>query len=488
MTLQQLKIIIKKHNWWTENMPGSFRLISGWRGFILQNKLYRQRFASIIIGMYRDDLLWEQTIWQEKIDQFFRVLKIYQKNPKGIHASYQQFLKTKKALIVTGEDSLAKLYRLSNKEVGKIYKKFYDIYTEFFGWSLMPECGDAYSDERLLSDFKKASKKTLTENELSEASIILSTFPFLSFVEEHRLEFLKLCLSKNPDYTEFAKKYHWVQNNYLKTKALTPKYFQKERAKILKRGEKEIQEELKNLKRKANQLKVKQTRLLKKLHLPQNLRQTFELLRIFSRWIDERKFCALHCCYYVEEFLKEISKRTNISIELLNYYTPEEVVELIAKRVNIPSNEAKKRRKLSVYIATAKGIEGFNQSLFTGKEASIIFNLFEKERQKNCKGFVANAPVLKYKGKVQIILNPHKEKFKKGRILVTTMTRPDFAPILRQASAVITDEGGITCHAAIISRELGTPCIIGTKVATKTFKDGDIVEIDFQKGVIKKIK
>ena len=64
------------------------------------------------------------------------------------------------------------------------------------------------------------------------------------------------------------------------------------------------------------------------------------------------------------------------------------------------------------------------------------------------------------------------------------MTQPTFAPILEKAAAVITDEGGITCHAAIIARELKKPCIIGTKIATQVFKDGDMVEVDAEQGII----
>jgi pyruvate,water dikinase len=68
------------------------------------------------------------------------------------------------------------------------------------------------------------------------------------------------------------------------------------------------------------------------------------------------------------------------------------------------------------------------------------------------------------------------------------MTRPEFVPLMKLASAIVTDDGGITCHAAIVSRELGIPCIIGTKVGTKVFKDGDRVEVDANRGIIRKIK
>ena len=77
-------------------------------------------------------------------------------------------------------------------------------------------------------------------------------------------------------------------------------------------------------------------------------------------------------------------------------------------------------------------------------------------------------------------------KVNPGDILITSMTTPDFVPAMQKAAAIVTDEGGITCHAAIVSREMNIPCIIGTKKATKVFKDGDIVEVDATTGVIKK--
>ena len=76
-------------------------------------------------------------------------------------------------------------------------------------------------------------------------------------------------------------------------------------------------------------------------------------------------------------------------------------------------------------------------------------------------------------------------KVKKGDIIITPMTTPDMMLALNLASAIVTDEGGVTCHAAIISRELKKPCVIGTKIATKYIKDGDMVEVDADNGIVK---
>jgi pyruvate,water dikinase len=84
---------------------------------------------------------------------------------------------------------------------------------------------------------------------------------------------------------------------------------------------------------------------------------------------------------------------------------------------------------------------------------------------------------------VQVILNVKDiSKFQKGEILVTEMTTPDWVPAMKIASAVVTNLGGKTCHAAIVSRELGVPCIVGTEKATKILKNGDLVTIDGQRG------
>lgn len=92
-------------------------------------------------------------------------------------------------------------------------------------------------------------------------------------------------------------------------------------------------------------------------------------------------------------------------------------------------------------------------------------------------------------GKVHVITNPKDiEEFKKGEILVTQMTSPDWVPAMKKAVAIVTDAGGMTCHASIVSRELGIPCVVGTKSrsveATLTLKNGQDVTVDAQNGIV----
>jgi pyruvate,water dikinase len=100
------------------------------------------------------------------------------------------------------------------------------------------------------------------------------------------------------------------------------------------------------------------------------------------------------------------------------------------------------------------------------------------------KGLPASPGV--YAGKAKIVLSPEdaEKKIQKGDILVTKMTNPDWVPYMRLAGAIVTDEGGMTCHAAIVSRELGIPCIVGSKEATKLLRDGETYTVDARSGVI----
>jgi len=94
----------------------------------------------------------------------------------------------------------------------------------------------------------------------------------------------------------------------------------------------------------------------------------------------------------------------------------------------------------------------------------------------------------KYKGEISRVMGHNDfEKVKKGDIIVSPMTMVDFLPIMKIAGAFITDEGGTLCHAAIVSRELNKPCVVGTNYATQILEDGDLVEVDADNGIVRKL-
>jgi pyruvate,water dikinase len=79
-------------------------------------------------------------------------------------------------------------------------------------------------------------------------------------------------------------------------------------------------------------------------------------------------------------------------------------------------------------------------------------------------------------------------KMKPGNILVSISTQPDLLPAMKKAAAFVTDQGGVTSHAAIVAREMKTPCVIATKIATQVLHDGDLVDVDADTGLVKVLK
>lgn len=130
------------------------------------------------------------------------------------------------------------------------------------------------------------------------------------------------------------------------------------------------------------------------------------------------------------------------------------------------------------YITQSRPVTTIKKGVKTGEESTM-----EEEGEIILKGLSAAPGV--GSGKVKVILSEEEiNKVQDGDVLVTTMTSPDMVPAMRKASAIVTDEGGMTCHAAIVSRELGVPSIVGTNKGTKTLKDGMIITVDGDKGIV----
>ena len=153
---------------------------------------------------------------------------------------------------------------------------------------------------------------------------------------------------------------------------------------------------------------------------------------------------------------------------------------------NYPSGEEISRRKDSYVFYNGKLSSGISLESFA-KENDIEFVedlVSEDSNLKEIKGSIAHKGVVR--GNVRLVFERKDiKKVNDGDILVTPMTTPNLIDAMNKAIAFVTDEGGITCHAAIVAREMAKPCIIGTKIATKVLKDGMKVEVDANEGVIK---
>lgn len=131
---------------------------------------------------------------------------------------------------------------------------------------------------------------------------------------------------------------------------------------------------------------------------------------------------------------------------------------------------------------------GEQATVFVGKEAAEIEKIIAKDAP--ALEHLAGMPVFGglVRGKACLIPSPDDvHKMRDGAVLVCPMSDPDYMPAIKKASAIVADQGGLLCHAAIIAREMQIPCVVGTEYATKFLKDGDEVEVDAVKGIVRKL-
>lgn len=198
----------------------------------------------------------------------------------------------------------------------------------------------------------------------------------------------------------------------------------------------------------------------------------------------------------IEEIIKKcceiIGRKMNFDGDLLRYFTHTEINQFLASDKNLTKKILKQltlRRNDYLYLYIENKKEEVILSKVVIKKIKKQFFSINRTGIKKIKGFTAFSG--KVKGKVfnlQSHIIGDYSKFKEGNILVTSMTHPKDIMLIKKSQAIVTDEGGVLCHAAIISRELKKPCIIGTKIATKILNDGDIVAIDGNKGIIRILK
>lgn len=190
------------------------------------------------------------------------------------------------------------------------------------------------------------------------------------------------------------------------------------------------------------------------------------------------------CAGRLFDFWQELARRLGLTYFDLTQLTSAEIVQSLKNKRFLPKDiEARKENSVvllannRIRVFTGKKREEFKKNNFAIED-------FKIPTLKIIKGNIGNTG--KARGVVKIVIAPSDmKKVNPGDILVSPMTIPEFVPAMEKAAAFITDEGGILCHAAIISREMRKPCIIGTKMATKILRDGDLVEVDADQGVVK---
>lgn len=187
--------------------------------------------------------------------------------------------------------------------------------------------------------------------------------------------------------------------------------------------------------------------------------------------------------FIIPFLLKKTSEFLKINQKITGCLTIDEIIDsLKKKKLLISKKELNQRYRLAIIIKTPQ-----NKKILINQQAKVALKSFNKKTE-------SSSLILRgqccYQGKLkgQICkINNHKEvhKIKKNQILATYMTTVHFVPYLKKIKAILTEEGGIGCHAVIVAREFHKPCIVGIKNLMDSLKDGDLVEVDANKGIVK---
>ncbi|MBS3117106.1 hypothetical protein J4421_05935 [Candidatus Woesearchaeota archaeon] len=315
-------------------------------------------------------------------------------------------------------------------------------------------------------------------SELNKVLTIISTPTKRSFLHEMEEDLFTISQINNEKerkqrIKEHLARFYWVRNTYAGRTKLTLK---------------DIENELKTISSNFHDsAKIeKKSELIQQLRLNPELILLLEASDFITDWQDKRKKDIFIAIDIAERVLEELSQRINIEVANLRYLSYPDITLSLFTDKTLPQTLTERRNGVVFYTLPEKEI------ILTGKEYLEFRERVERKEKptqqiKKFSGLTASLGTAIGQVKVCKLLSDIR-KVKEGDILVTSMTRPEFLPAMEKAAAFITDEGGITSHAAILAREMKKPCIIGTKIATQVLKDGMTVQVKANHGLIQIIE
>ncbi len=376
--------------------------------------------------------------------------------------------------------SKKEMMRWSDQDLVNFLKKQKSLMVKHWAKGVLLEWSDPEGDKILASLLKKFNV-SLTAQEISYL-IGPEKFTFVQQEYLDRFEIVKKAKNgKNIEnlIKKHSQKYHWYQNTWAYVYEYDFNHFSNLVKNDLKNYDKCVKE-VNEIKSHLKTVKDARLKIYRQNKFPQGLKNILCMFRQMTDWRDYRK--KMGACipnYYLYQIIKRLSSENNLSEDLVKMITFDDVSGWkISKKVQA---ELQSRWGGSVYICDKNKKCKW---LYGNDAQKVVDILTEKLSSKELRGVIANRGIVR--GEVKLVET--KEDFlkmKPGNILVAGMTRPEFVPLMKICGGIITDEGGITCHAAVVSRELGKPCLINTQNATTTLKDGDLVELDANNGIVK---
>jgi len=498
MDINQAKKWIESEDWYKQGSAIKPLYISFPWSCCLDMRLYgekikfKYKIAAFFKDFYMEDYISKKSLknvanlyYEKQLKDGKFIEKLY----KNWHRNFVQ-----KYLRKNSEIMKQKFNELSDRELLKLFKEFTDSYLDVWHEVIFLDGFDYYG-EIILEKIIRKSGKNFDSRDLE----ILTTPPKSSFFQQERLKTLDIaekikkakianklanCKWLNKELKECSDKFYWIHNDFSSIDYLKPKYFYKNVISILKNDQNYKKE--KEMRKFLNNIKINKDKIIKKYKLKKETKNIFEFISVLGNLRDERKSYSQMAGNVIQKFAEEIGNRFNLELEKVEsmYYWE---IENIFKSKKYFKEKLKDRMNFNfnILISSKKYV---NFSKKEGKMLNDYINkIINKKNAGDLSGMSAYGGIVR--GKVKIIKDKKEfHKMEKGDILVAPNTRPEYVPIMKMAKAIISEEGGITCHSAIVSRELKIPCVVGIQGIISVLKDGDLIEVDADKGIVRIIK
>lgn len=359
------------------------------------------------------------------------------------------------------------LKKASNKQLALRLNKYVLAHYDFCGYfdvsNSIKDIGTQKIKDGLVKLLKEEGKIKLINEYIAE--LVKPAKQPLTNLEQADLA--RIVPGDKDALAKHARKYEWLSVYNPDQPALSLAYFEERLGDKLGSGTKNKQ--------------------LKDLAISKELRGLIGLMKKYIYLHTFRAEMLSKSYFLIKPFLTEIALRWKTDLETVCVMTASEIVTDMKKNT-LPDFEEIGRREKTYLHLMKNGVV----NIYNGEKAKKLFlkELGSDKRRtvvKQIRGLVVSQGLVV--GKVRLVIDKKElAHIKNGEILVTTMTSPDYVQAIKNSGAVVTDEGSLLCHAAIICREMGKPCVVGTKIATSVLKTGDLVKVDAYDGIVKIIK
>lgn len=426
---------------------------------------------------------WICQTYSKNHQEFEKIFYIYQTQSNQVDQIYRQ----------TFHHDLASY---SKQEVIDLFWRTCESIINFWKYSIFIDVFDSGTDQQFIQELmdkygfsREESSVLMTPVEMTynnERLLMLLGIIELALAKDKKLLKNKIALQEflesQPIYEQYRENFDYFQSNYAVVNHIDTEQTANEMMVIYsdKGAYKQRYQELKNY---ASNQQAQVKKILAKYGLAEN---PFWLFQKLTFWREHRKQSNLMGVHVLHKILAYVEIKTGIPQKLLHSATQNEFEALLSGLIKRDVLEERYEKGVIFHV-----LDGDLRVAVSHEAQSLKDELDLKSRgeitENTLTGQVASQGYAQVIARV-VLGTEDFSKFNEGEILVTGMTRPEFVPLMKKSAAIVTNEGGVTCHAAIVSRELAKPCIIGTRNATDLIHDGDLIEVRANHGTVRILK